>query len=161
MESGAGGGVPRRGLAKAIVLHSFNAVPTPALRPRFLEQFHFEIALLTRRRQPPRRPTRRAARRAVPVAQRAYRHREQRGVDSGENNAFRQNANFEIRKISKVIRSRNAADSAYTGPWRRPLFWSSARPPPRFWRPAPRRPRRRCPDGWWPPARLFSPGRVR
>ena len=55
----------------------------------------------------PRRPTRRAARRAVPVAQRAYRHREQRGVDSGENQVFRQNINFEILQISKLICSRS------------------------------------------------------
>ncbi|WP_165064907.1 hypothetical protein [Desulfovibrio sp. ZJ200] len=48
-----------------------------------LEQFHFEIALLTRKRQPP-----------------------QRGVHSGENRVFRLNATFDFQKKSKVICSR-------------------------------------------------------
>ena len=79
----------------------------------------------------PRRPTRRAAHRAVPVAQRAHRHREQHGVDSGkategspkgchrwrrrnhtgidsnDNHVFRRNADFEILQISKLICSRS------------------------------------------------------
>ncbi|WP_165072181.1 hypothetical protein [Desulfovibrio sp. ZJ200] len=55
------------------------------LRPLFhsLEHFHFENALLTRKRQPP-----------------------QRGVHSGENRVFRLNATFDFYKKSKVICSR-------------------------------------------------------
>ncbi|WP_165072155.1 hypothetical protein [Desulfovibrio sp. ZJ200] len=45
-----------------------------------LEHFHFENALLTRKRQPP-----------------------QRGVHSGENRVFRLNATFDFHKKSKVI----------------------------------------------------------
>ncbi|WP_165069032.1 hypothetical protein [Desulfovibrio sp. ZJ200] len=48
-----------------------------------LEHFHFENALLTRKRQPP-----------------------QRGVHSGENRVFRLNATFDFHKKSKVICSR-------------------------------------------------------
>ncbi len=48
-----------------------------------LEHFHFENALLTRKRQPP-----------------------QRGVHSGENRVFRLNATFDFYKKSKVICSR-------------------------------------------------------
>ncbi|WP_165071382.1 hypothetical protein [Desulfovibrio sp. ZJ200] len=48
-----------------------------------LEHFHFENALLTRKRQPP-----------------------QRGVHSGENRVFRLNATFGFHKKSKVICSR-------------------------------------------------------
>ncbi|WP_165066289.1 hypothetical protein [Desulfovibrio sp. ZJ200] len=47
---------------------------------RALEYFHFENALLTRKRQPP-----------------------QRGVHSGENRVFRLNATFDFHKKSKVI----------------------------------------------------------
>ena len=68
-----------------------------------LEQFHLKLLYRRTKCGAQRRPTRRAARRTVPVAQRAYRHREQRGVDSGENHVFRQNADFEICKISKLI----------------------------------------------------------
>ncbi|WP_165066633.1 hypothetical protein [Desulfovibrio sp. ZJ200] len=45
-----------------------------------LEHFHFDNALLTRKRQPP-----------------------QRGVHSGENRVFRLNATFDFHKKSKVI----------------------------------------------------------
>ncbi|WP_165072549.1 hypothetical protein, partial [Desulfovibrio sp. ZJ200] len=48
-----------------------------------LEHFHFENALLTRKRQPP-----------------------QRGVHSGENRVFRLNATFDFYKKSKVICSK-------------------------------------------------------
>ncbi|WP_241159540.1 hypothetical protein [Desulfovibrio sp. ZJ200] len=48
-----------------------------------LEHFHFENALLTRKRQPP-----------------------QRGVHSGENRVFRLNATFDFHKKSKVICSK-------------------------------------------------------
>ncbi|WP_165068802.1 hypothetical protein [Desulfovibrio sp. ZJ200] len=48
-----------------------------------IEHFHFENALLTRKRQPP-----------------------QRGVHSGENCVFRLNATFDFYKKSKVICSR-------------------------------------------------------
>ncbi|WP_165066462.1 hypothetical protein [Desulfovibrio sp. ZJ200] len=48
-----------------------------------IEHFHFENALLTRKRQPP-----------------------QRGVHSGENRVFRLNATFDFHKKSKVICSR-------------------------------------------------------
>ncbi|WP_165067010.1 hypothetical protein, partial [Desulfovibrio sp. ZJ200] len=51
-----------------------------------LEHFHFENALLTRKRQPP-----------------------QRGVHSGENRVFRLNATFDFHKKSKVICSRCSA----------------------------------------------------
>ncbi len=55
-----------------------------ACRP---EHFHFENALLTRKRQPP-----------------------QRGVHSGENRVFRLNATFDFHKKSKVISSRVFCD---------------------------------------------------
>ncbi|WP_165068527.1 hypothetical protein [Desulfovibrio sp. ZJ200] len=53
------------------------------LLPLGIEHFHFENALLTRKRQPP-----------------------QRGVHSGENRVFRLNATFDFHKKSKVICSR-------------------------------------------------------
>ena len=49
-----------------------------------LEQFHLKLLYRRTKCGAQRRPTRRAARKAVPVAQRAHRHRERRGVDSGE-----------------------------------------------------------------------------
>ncbi|WP_165068173.1 hypothetical protein [Desulfovibrio sp. ZJ200] len=49
-----------------------------------IEHFHFENALLTRKRQPP-----------------------QRGVHSGENRVFRLNATFDFHKKSKVICSKS------------------------------------------------------
>lgn len=55
-------------------------------RTKCLEHFNYENALLSRKRQPP-----------------------QRGVDSGENRAFRLNANFDLCKKSKLICSRQAA----------------------------------------------------
>ncbi|WP_165072088.1 hypothetical protein, partial [Desulfovibrio sp. ZJ200] len=59
------------------------ALPCPPRRRNLLsplEHFHFENALLTRKRQPP-----------------------QRGVHSGENRVFRLNATFDFYKKSKVI----------------------------------------------------------
>ncbi|WP_165066869.1 hypothetical protein [Desulfovibrio sp. ZJ200] len=53
-----------------------------------IEHFHFENALLTRKRQPP-----------------------QRGVHSGENRVFRLNATFDFHKKSKVICSRKRAEA--------------------------------------------------
>ncbi len=50
---------------------------------QLVEHFHFENALLTRKRQPP-----------------------QRGVHSGENRVFRLNATFDFHKKSKVICSK-------------------------------------------------------
>ena len=94
---------------------------------RVLELLTYEMLWRRTRRGAPRRPTRRAARRAVPVAQRAYRHREQRGVDSGkaaegspkgcprwrqrshtgidssDNRVFCRNDPFGTRSVSKVI----------------------------------------------------------
>ena len=105
-------------------------IPLKVSVTRQLEQFHFEIALTPNTGGAPRRPTRRAARRAVPVAQRAHRHREQRGVDSGkategspmgsprwrqrshtgidssDNRIFCRNDPFETCSVSKAICSR-------------------------------------------------------
>ena len=75
-----------------------------------LEQFHLKLLYRRTKCGAQRRPTRRAARRTVPVAQRAYRHREQRGVDSGENQVFHQNINFKILQISKLICSRSGPE---------------------------------------------------
>ena len=75
-----------------------------------LEQFHLKLLYRRTKCGAQRRPTRRAARRAGPVAQRAYRHREQRGVDSCENQVFHQNINFKILQISKLICSRSGPE---------------------------------------------------
>ncbi|WP_206215228.1 hypothetical protein [Desulfovibrio sp. ZJ200] len=56
---------------------------SPARHHATVEQVHFEIALLPRKRQPP-----------------------QRGAHSGENRVFRLNATFDFQKKSKVICSR-------------------------------------------------------